>query len=263
MSLIADRPVSRAVDVDLEVRDLVVRYGDVTAVSGISLAVPRGSVVVVLGPNGAGKTSTLRAMAGGLRAHVSGDIELFGERVTGRPAHRIVARGMVLVPEGRQMIAPLTVQENLLLGAYQQRSRARVRAKLAEVHELFPVLRERHALPAGVLSGGEQQMLAFGRALMAEPRLILMDEPSMGLSPLMVDRIMDAVLEINGLGTSILLVEQNAAAFRVASHAFVLDQGRIVSSGTAAEVQADPLMRQAFLGRTDVPSGRRDGDGAG
>jgi branched-chain amino acid transport system ATP-binding protein len=237
------------VEADLVVRDLFVRYGDVLAVRGISLSVPRGSVVVVLGPNGAGKTSTLRALAGGLRARIDGEVSLFGESIARRPAHRVVSRGMVLVPEGRQVIAPLTVEENLLLGAHLQRSRTRIRAKLKEVHELFPVLSDRRTSAAGVLSGGEQQMLAFGRALMAEPRVILMDEPSMGLSPIMVDRVMDAVHAINRLGTSILLVEQNAAAFRVASHALVLDQGRVVSAGTPASVRDDPLMAQAFLGR--------------
>jgi branched-chain amino acid transport system ATP-binding protein len=234
---------------DLAVSDLVVRYGHVTAVSGVSLRVDRGAVVGVLGANGAGKTSTLRAIAGGLKASIAGEIRLFGELVSGRPPHRIVRRGMVLVPEGRQMIAPLTVEENLLLGAYQQRSRDRVREKLSEVHELFPVLQERRSASAGLLSGGEQQMLAFGRALMAEPKVILMDEPSMGLSPLMVDRVMDAVAAINQRGTSILLVEQNAtAAFGVASYVYVLDQGRIVRSGNTAEVKADPIVAQAFLG---------------
>ncbi|MHB1809974.1 MAG: ABC transporter ATP-binding protein [Solirubrobacteraceae bacterium] len=231
---------------------LTVRYGQVRAVDGLSLSVPRGSVVAVLGANGAGKSSTMRALAGGLRATVRGRVELFGESVLGRSAHRIARRGMVLVPEGRQVIAPLSVEENLMLGAYRQRSRSRVRELLAECHELFPILRERRDSPAGLLSGGEQQMLAFGRALMSDPRLMLMDEPSMGLSPLMVDRVMDAVLALNRRGTSILVVEQNAAAaFRVASLAYVLDQGRIVCAGTSSEVSADPVVAEAFLGLRD------------
>jgi branched-chain amino acid transport system ATP-binding protein len=238
--------------VDLLVEDLVVRYGHVLAVDGISLSVRHGSVVAVLGANGAGKTSTLRAISGSLRGSCSGSATLFGEPILRRRAHRLVKRGMVLVPEGRQLIAPLTVEENLLLGGYQQRSRARGQELLAECFELFPVLEERRSATAGLLSGGEQQMLAFGRALMADPKLVLMDEPSMGLSPAMVDRVMGAVAAINRRGTSILLVEQNAvAALAVADHAYVLDQGRIAKSGPAAEVAADPIVAQAFLGLRD------------
>lgn len=233
----------------LVVERLGVRYGHVTAVADLSLTVPAGTVVTVLGANGAGKSSTLRALSGAITASVTGDARLFGERILGRPAHRIVARGMVLVPEGRQVVAPLTVEENLLLGGYRQRSRSRLRASLAECYELFEALRERRDAPAGLLSGGEQQMLAFGRALMAEPRVVLMDEPSMGLSPLMVDRVMGAVKVLNERGISILLVEQNAnASFGVASEAYVLDQGRVVRSGPVAEVRADPIVAQAFLG---------------
>jgi branched-chain amino acid transport system ATP-binding protein len=234
---------------DLVVDDLKVRYGHVNAVRGISLRVGHGEVVAVLGANGAGKTSTLRAIAGAVKATVQGDVRLFGARVLGRRAHSLVRRGMVLVPEGRQVIAPMSVEENLLLGAHQLRSRARRGELLAEAFELFPVLEQRRRQVSGLLSGGEQQMLAFGRALMSDPRLILMDEPSMGLAPLMVDRVMDAVLELNRRGRSILLVEQNAqAAFRVASRVYVLDQGRIVRDGPSAEVSADPIVAQAFLG---------------
>jgi branched-chain amino acid transport system ATP-binding protein len=237
------------VSADLRVTDLSVRYGHVTAVDGISLEVPSGAIVAVLGANGAGKSSTLRALAGGLKAQVKGDVELFGESVGRRASHRMVARGMVLVPEGRQVIAPLTVEENLLLGGYRQRSRQVQRDTLARIYELFPVLLERRRGVAGLLSGGEQQMLAFGRAMMARPRLILMDEPSMGLAPVMVDRVMKAVATINEQGTSILLVEQNAtAAFRIATEVYILDQGQIVRSGPTAEVRADPVVEQAFLG---------------
>jgi branched-chain amino acid transport system ATP-binding protein len=234
---------------DLRVEDLTVRYGHVNAVRGISLQVSRGEVVAVLGANGAGKSSTLRAIAGAVKASVQGAIELFGEPVRGKRAHVLVKRGLVLVPEGRQMIAPLSVEENLLLGAHQLHSRSRRGELLKEAFELFPVLEERRGQVSGLLSGGEQQMLAFGRALMSDPKIILMDEPSMGLSPLMVDRVMDAVRELNRRGRSILLVEQNAhAAFGVASRVYVLDQGRIVRDGSSAEVSADPIVAQAFLG---------------
>ncbi len=234
---------------DLVVEHLGVRYGHVTAVTDVSLTVPHGAVIAVLGANGAGKSSMLRALSGGIKASLSGQVRLFGEPVLRRPAHRVVARGMVLVPEGRQVIAPLTVEENLLLGGYRQRSRGHLRELLGECYELFDVLRERRDSPAGLLSGGEQQMLAFGRAVMADPKLILMDEPSMGLSPLMVDRVMEAVAALNRRGTSILLVEQNAnAAFRLATEAYILDQGKVVRSGSAAEVRADPIVAEAFLG---------------
>jgi branched-chain amino acid transport system ATP-binding protein len=234
---------------DLLVENLSVRYGHVNAVRSISLRVSPGEVVAVLGANGAGKSSTLRAISGSVKASVQGEIRLFGERVAGKRAHSLVRRGMVLVPEGRQMIAPLSVEENLLLGAHQLRSRSRRKELLNETFELFPVLRDRRDQVSGLLSGGEQQMLAFGRALMSDPKLILMDEPSMGLSPLMVDRVMDAVSELNRRGRSILLVEQNAqAAFGVAARVYVLDQGQIVRHGPSAEVSADPIVAQAFLG---------------
>jgi branched-chain amino acid transport system ATP-binding protein len=233
----------------LVVDGLSVRYGHVGAVSNLSLEVPHGEIVTVLGANGAGKSSTLRALSGAIKASVTGEARLFGEPILGLPAHRVVSRGMVLVPEGRQVVAPLTVEENLLLGAYRVRSRRRVKELLAESYDMFGILAERRNGVAGLLSGGEQQMLAFGRAMMAEPRLILMDEPSMGLSPLMVDRVMDAVRTISERGAAILLVEQNAnAAFRLASRAYVLDQGQIVRSGTVDEVRADPIVARAFLG---------------
>jgi len=236
-------------EIDLHVEDLVVRYGHVLAVDGVSLAVERGSIVAVLGANGAGKTSTLRAISGSLRGSCSGTATLFGASILRKRAHALVNRGLVLVPEGRRVIAPLTVEENLQLGGYRQRSRPRARELLAECFELFPVLEERRGATAGLLSGGEQQMLAFGRALMADPKLILMDEPSMGLAPAMVDRVMGAVAAINQRGTSILLVEQNAvAALAVADQAYVLDQGRIARSGPAADIAADPIVAQAFLG---------------
>jgi branched-chain amino acid transport system ATP-binding protein len=236
-------------DVDLEVSDLHVAYGHVIAVDGVSLEVPSGTIVAMLGANGAGKTSMLRAISGSLRGTSRGVVRLFGEDVLHRRPHRIVKRGMVLVPEGRRIVAPLTVEENLQVGGYQTRPRTRIRELLDECYTLFPVLAERKDSPAGLLSGGEQQMLAFGRALMGDPKLILMDEPSMGLSPAMVDRLMGSVQAINGRGTSILLVEQNAtAALTVADRAYVIDQGRIVGSGSAEQVAKDPIVAQAFLG---------------
>jgi len=243
----------------LLVEGLRVRYGHVNAVSDVSLHVGQGEVVAVLGANGAGKSSTLRAISGSVKASVDGDIRLFGDRVVGKRAHSLVRRGMVLVPEGRQMIAPMSVEENLLLGAHQLRSRSRRAELLAEAFELFPVLSERRRQVSGLLSGGEQQMLAFGRALMCDPKIILMDEPSMGLSPLMVDRVMDAVRELNRRGRSILLVEQNAqAAFGVASRVYVLDQGRIVRTGPSTEVSADPIVAQAFLGLREQAEGAEE-----
>jgi branched-chain amino acid transport system ATP-binding protein len=239
----------QTVDLKLVVRGLSVNYGHVSAVADVSLDLRAGEVVAVVGPNGAGKTSTLRAIAGGLSARVRGEVELHGQRIDGWPAYKIVGCGMALVPEGRQVIAPLTVEENLLLGAYRQRSRARVAKLMDEVHRLFPVLRDRRESPSGLLSGGEQQMLAVGRALMSDPQVVLMDEPSMGLSPVMVDRLMDAVAEINAAGRSVLLVEQNvAAAFRVATRVYVLDQGRIATTGSTSDVRADPIVARAFLG---------------
>jgi branched-chain amino acid transport system ATP-binding protein len=239
--------------VDLEISDLVVRYGHITAVDGISLTVPHGAIVAVLGPNGAGKTSTLNALAGISVGRVSGSISLFSERQGNRSAHRIARSGMVLVPEGRQVFAPLTVAENLLVGGYSRRGRRELDKTMAEIYELFPVLRERRDSPAGLLSGGEQQMLAFGRAMMSAPRLILMDEPSMGLAPIMVDRVMNALATINERGTSILVVEQNAAAvLEVAHYAYVLSQGQIIHHGSAAELKDHPIVVESFLGLREV-----------
>ncbi|MDA8281163.1 MAG: ABC transporter ATP-binding protein [Actinomycetota bacterium] len=235
--------------VDLELRDVTVRYGHVLAVDAVCLAVERGAIVAVLGANGAGKTSLLTALAGICPGETSGSVALFGRDRGFRPAHQVVHDGMVLVPEGRRVFAPLTVEENLLVGGYTQRKRAAAQKGLAEVYELFPMLQKRRSVPAGLLSGGEQEMLAFGRAMMSQPRLILMDEPSMGLAPIMVDRVMDALRSINDQGTSILVVEQNAAAvLRVASYAYVFANGRVVHGGSAEEVRSDPAVASAFLG---------------
>jgi branched-chain amino acid transport system ATP-binding protein len=238
----------------LEVEGLMVRYGALAAVRGVDLKVDDGQVVVVLGSNGAGKTSTLNAICGAVRPS-GGRVRLAGADITGKPSHRAAAHGLVQVPEGRHIIGPLTVEENLKLGAYRQRSRGRVQALLRDVYELFPILEERRAMAGGVLSGGEQQMLAFGRALMAEPKMLLLDEPSMGLAPIMVDRIVESVARIAERGLSILMVEQNAAAaFELATYAYVLEQGEVILDGPVDRVKDDPLVLRAFLGLEAVES---------
>ncbi|SCG72093.1 ABC transporter ATP-binding protein [Micromonospora inositola] len=234
---------------DLVVEDLTVRYGPVEAVRGVSLQVDRAAIVAIVGANGAGKSSALTALAGICAGSVSASVRLVGEQLRIKRPHRIVERGMVLVPEGRRMISPLSVQDNLLLGGYRHRSGRRLRALLTDVYDLFPILSERRDVPSGLLSGGEQQMLAFGRAMMADPRLMLMDEPTMGLSPSMTDRVMEAISAINERGVSVLLVEQNAAAaLPIASFAYVLDRGEVVHAGPAREVSSDPILAQTFLG---------------
>jgi branched-chain amino acid transport system ATP-binding protein len=233
----------------LEVAGLHVSYGPVEAVMGLDLTVDAGQVVVVLGSNGAGKTSTLTSIVGAVRP-ASGTVHLDGQDMTGRPAHKVAASGIALVPEGRRVFFPLSVRDNLLVGAYKNRSTERVDKALKMVLEMFPILHERRDSKAGLLSGGEQQMLAFGRALMSSPKLILMDEPSMGLSPIMVGTIMRAVKDIAGTGVGILMVEQNAvAALSVGDNALVLDQGRITLRGTAAEVNSHPEVVRSFLGQ--------------
>ncbi|MDF2444436.1 MAG: branched-chain amino acid transport system ATP-binding protein [Subtercola sp.] len=235
----------------LEITGLNVHYGKVHAVRDVDLHVESGEVVVVVGPNGAGKSSLLAALSG-LVTPSAGRIEMAGTDITGRSAHRIARLGMVQVPEGRRIFAPLTIEENLKLGAYTVRDRARVKELTGTVLEMFPILAERLYSPAGLLSGGEQQMLAFGRALMADPHTILLDEPSMGLSPALVDRVIDAIRLISERGLSILMVEQNAsAAFGVANRVYILDQGSVSVEGSVAEVSADPRVLEAFLGVTE------------
>jgi branched-chain amino acid transport system ATP-binding protein len=232
----------------LEVSGLEVRYGVLHAVRGIDLKLEDGQVAVVLGSNGAGKTSTMNAVCGALTPN-AGTVRFDGRDITGKPSHHAAALGLVLVPEGRHIIGPLTVEENLMLGAYRQRSRARVRELLAEMYELFPILGERRGMPGGLLSGGEQQMLAFGRALMSEPKTLLLDEPSMGLAPIIVDKIIESVALIAARGLSILMVEQNAAAaFELAHYAYVLEQGEVILEGPVGQVKDDPLVLRAFLG---------------
>jgi branched-chain amino acid transport system ATP-binding protein len=232
----------------LEVRDLRVAYGQVEAVRGASLAVEEGRIVTLIGPNGAGKTSLLSALAG-LVPPAGGTVLLGGREVTGLPAHRAVAAGLSLVPEGRAILGRMTIEENLRLAGELRRPRAEVEAAIAEQYQRFPVLGERRRLLAGTLSGGEQQMLAFARALVARPRILLLDEPSMGLSPLLVDRIFEMVQAIHREGRTILLVEQNARiALSVADHAYVLERGQVVLSGPCREVREDARVRAAYLG---------------
>jgi branched-chain amino acid transport system ATP-binding protein len=232
----------------LEVSGLEVRYGALHAVRGVDLSLDDGQVAVVLGSNGAGKTSTLNAICGALKP-AAGRVTFAGRDVTGGPSHKSAALGLVQVPEGRHIIGPLTVEENLKLGAYRQRSAARVRELLREMYALFPILEERRDTAGGLLSGGEQQMLAFGRALMSEPKTLLLDEPSMGLAPIVVDRIIESVAAIAERGLSILMVEQNAAAaFELAHYAYVLEQGEVILEGPVDQVKDDPLVLRAFLG---------------
>lgn len=231
----------------LTVDDLHVSYGNVRAVRGVPLAAAAGRVTLVLGPNGAGKTTTLRAVAG-LHAPSGGRVLLEGADVTGRAAHVLVRRGLALVPEGRRIFGPLTVEENLRLGAYRA-ERSAFRERLATVYALFPVLAERRHGAGGLLSGGEQQMLAFGRALMSGPKVVLMDEPSMGLAPAMVDTVFSQVRAIADAGVAVVAVEQNAdAALDIADEVAVLDRGEVVFRGSAADARSQGSVVRAFLG---------------
>ncbi|HZG05356.1 MAG TPA: ABC transporter ATP-binding protein [Streptomyces sp.] len=244
----------------LEVREVSVGYGPVRALNAVSVDVPEGAVVAVLGGNGAGKTTLLRAISRTLRFHGgtigSGSVVFAGRRLDGLTPDRVVAAGVVQVPEGRQVFARMTVADNLRAGALGAGGGRRAVAEArSRVHDLFPVLAERAHQRAGLLSGGEQQMLAMGRALMARPRLLLLDEPSLGLAPLMAERIAETVREINAQGTSVLLVEQNAAvALRLASKAFVLEVGEVALAGPADELAASDEVRRRYLGIADDPA---------
>ena len=233
----------------LEVSDLDVRYGNVAAVKGVSLRVGEGEVVAVIGPNGAGKTSTLRAISG-LVPSAGGSILLGGRDISRWKAHRVVALGLAHAPEGRRLFPQMTVLENLKMGAYRRRSAVEIRRTLEAVERRFPRLAERRTQLAGTLSGGEQQMLAIGRALMAEPRLLLLDEPSFGLAPMVVREIARIVQAINQeQGVSVLLVEQNARmAFGIASRAYVMETGRVALSGSSSELTESPHVKAAYLG---------------
>jgi branched-chain amino acid transport system ATP-binding protein len=232
----------------LELENLHVYYGNIHALKGVSLAVEAGEIVALLGANGAGKSTTLNTVSGLLRPR-SGSVRCEGEDLTQIPPHRIVERGVVQVPEGRRIFGRLTVLENLEMGAFTRTDTQGIREDLERVFVLFPRLRERSGQVAGTLSGGEQQMLAIGRALMARPRVLLMDEPSMGLAPVLVEQIFDAIQEINRQGTTILLVEQNAyMALQVAHRGYVLQTGQVVLQGSAAELQENPEVKRAYLG---------------
>ena len=231
----------------LRVESLNVAYGEIQALRGVALQVGRGEIVTILGNNGAGKTTTLKTISGLLRP-TAGTITLEDEPLVGVPAHAIVARGVAHVPEGRRIFNRLTVRENLTMGAYL-RSDAGIAADLDRVFALFPRLAERVTQVAGTLSGGEQQMLAIGRALMANPRVLLLDEPSMGLAPVLVEQIFDKISDINRLGMTILLVEQNAAmALSIAHRGYVLETGSIALEGTAAQLSDNADVRRAYLG---------------
>ena len=232
----------------LQVKDLVVAYGRVQAVKGITFTVEQGQVVALLGTNGAGKSTTLKTISGLLRP-VSGEIWFEGERLDGVPAHRIVGRGIAQSPEGRRLFPRMSVEDNLLLGAYTRRDAAGIRSDLDRVYALFGVLGERRTQAAGLFSGGEQQMLAIGRALMSRPRLLMLDEPSMGLSPIMTSKIMTTITELQANGTTILLVEQNAqAALSLSDRGYVLEVGRIMFSDTGAALLEDDRVRRTYLG---------------
>jgi branched-chain amino acid transport system ATP-binding protein len=232
----------------LEIENLVARYGRITALNGISLTVEEGEIVTLIGANGAGKTTTLRAISGLLRP-ASGALRFAGRDLTRLAPNAIVRAGIGHAPEGRRVFPRMTVRENLELGAYTRRSRAEIAVDTERVLTLFPRLRERYGQRAGTMSGGEQQMLAMARALMARPRLLLLDEPSLGLSPLLVQTIFAVIRELNGAGTTILLIEQNARqALAIASRGYVLEVGRIAHSGAAGELAASEAVRAAYLG---------------
>jgi branched-chain amino acid transport system ATP-binding protein len=236
----------------LEITDLVVDRGATRVLSGVSLTVGESEIVTLIGPNGAGKTTLLLTISGLLPIRsgaVTCRIDGQMRSLVGLPAERIVAAGIVQCPEGRQVFASLTVRENLLIGAHRRTDRDAVAADLQDCYELFPILRERQAMAAGKLSGGEQMMLSIGRALMARPRLLLLDEPSLGLAPLVVETIVDTILEIARAGTTILLIEQNAQlALEIADRGYVLETGRIAHAGTGADLLDDPAVRRAYLG---------------
>ncbi len=232
----------------LEIKDLSVYYGVIQALKGISFEVNEGEVIALIGANGAGKTTTLHTISG-LIAPKSGSVIFEGQDITKTPAHKIVSMGMAHVPEGRRVFASLSVLQNLRLGAYTRNNKDEIEESLQKVYKRFPRLEERKNQPAGTLSGGEQQMLAMGRALMSNPRIILMDEPSMGLSPILVNEIFDIIKEVSSGGTTVLLVEQNAKkALSIADRGYVLETGRIVLEGNAQDLLNNESVRTAYLG---------------
>jgi branched-chain amino acid transport system ATP-binding protein len=230
----------------LRIENVVSRYGRIEALHGVSLEVADGEIVTLIGNNGAGKTTLMRVISG-VQPKARGRIQFGGKDIDGLPAHARVARGIAQVPEARQVFAPLTVEDNLKLGAY--RRHAKDGDVLDRIYDLFPVLKERRGNAAGNLSGGQQQMLAIGRALMSDPRLLLLDEPSMGLAPVLVDQILDVVVALRNSGVTILLVEQNVtAALAISDRAYVIETGRIVFTGASRDLADDPRVREAYLG---------------
>ncbi len=232
----------------LELAKLAVSYGGIHAVKGIDLHVDPGELVCLIGANGAGKTTTLKGICG-LQPVKSGSIRYAGEDIVGRPAFELVRRGLAMVPEGRGVFGALTIEENLAMGAYIRSDRGGIAADIERVYQLFPRLKERRRQTAGTLSGGEQQMLAMGRAMMSRPKLLLLDEPSMGLAPLMVQKVFETVMMISAEGTTILLIEQNAKlALEVSNRGYVMESGEITLSGDAKQLLHDPAVRAAYLG---------------
>ena len=231
----------------LKVDNINVYYGSIHAIKGVSFEVSQGEIVTLIGANGAGKSTTLNTISGLLRSK-TGSVTFLGEDLGKVPAHKVVSRGLALVPEGRRVFLQMTTQENLEMGAYTQSGKPDT-ADLEKVYEQFPRLKERRKQVAGTLSGGEQQMLAMGRALMSRPKLLMLDEPSMGLAPILVEQIFEIIRSLHNAGTTILLVEQNAqAALSVADRGYVLETGKVVSSGTGAELLASPAIKKAYLG---------------
>ncbi|BAK37123.1 branched-chain amino acid ABC transporter ATP-binding protein [Microlunatus phosphovorus NM-1] len=232
----------------LEIKDLKVAYGRVRAVKGISFTVEEGQVVTLVGTNGAGKTTTLRTISGLIKPE-DGEIWFQGKRIDAMPAHEITMLGLAHSPEGRRIFPRLTVEDNLMLGAFARKDKTAIGQDLDRAFDLFPILKERRAQPAGTFSGGEQQMLAIGRAMMSRPKLLMLDEPSMGLSPLMMQRIMSTIVELQKEGVTILLVEQNAqAALSLADYGYVLEVGQIVLQNTGQALLTDENVRKAYLG---------------
>ena len=232
----------------LEVKNLEVYYGVIQAIKGISFEVNKGEIVTLIGANGAGKTTTMQSVMGLIHAR-SGEVIYNGQQINGMPAHKIVRLGMTQVPEGRRIFSELTVYENLMMGAYTKSDKAQIKEDLEEIYKMFPRLFERKNQIAGTLSGGEQQMLAMGRAMMSRPDLLMLDEPSMGLSPLLVDQVFEMIKLFHQRGTTILLVEQNAnKSLAISDRAYVLENGKIVLSGTGEELLASDEIKKAYLG---------------
>ena len=232
----------------LEVKNIEVYYGVINALKGISLEVNEGEIVTLIGANGAGKTTTMNSIMGFIHPK-AGEIIYNGQNIVGLPTHKIMRKGLTQVPEGRRVFAELNVYENLIMGAYTNKDRAQIKKDLDEIYTLFPRLAERKNQMAGMLSGGEQQMLAMGRALMSHPKLLMLDEPSMGLAPILVSQVFDMIKHLNDTGTTILLVEQNAEkALSIADRAYVMETGAITLSGSGAELAASEKVREAYLG---------------